>query len=152
MTADCLPVLFCEPAAGVIGAAHAGWRGAAGGVIEATIEAMCGLGARLDKLVMVIGPGIHQPSYQVSTEMRDEIIAGQRQAEACFTPDPAAADKCLFDLPAYAVQRGKAAGLKQIYTCGLDTYQHEELFFSHRRATHNGEPDSGRLISVITQN
>lgn len=151
LTADCLPVLFCDERAGVIGAAHAGWRGATAGIIETTVSAMQELGAQPDQIVMVIGPGIRQNSYQVSPEMREEIIAQHETANTCFEPDPTTPQKWLFDLPCFATQRGEAAGLKQIYDCGLDTYEKDELFFSHRRSTHKGESNSGRLISVITQ-
>ena len=152
LTADCLPVLFCDPQAGVIGAAHAGWRGASGGVIAATVQAMQGLGAHTDQIVMVIGPGIRQASYQVSAEMREEIVSPYPEATSCFRPDPAADDKYFFDLPGFSGLRGQAAGLSQIYDSGCDTYADEAHFFSHRRATHKSEPDSGRLISVIAQN
>ena len=151
LTADCLPVLFCDARQGVIGAAHAGWRGAAAGVTEATVQAMQGLGADIRQIVMVIGPGIRQPSYQISAEMREEIISGYPEAVSCFMTDPAAEDKFLFDLPGFAKGRGQAAGLSQIYDSGCDTYTDETHFFSHRRATHRKEHDSGRLISVITQ-
>ena len=151
LTADCLPVLFCDPKAGVIGAAHAGWRGAAAGVVEATVSAMQGLGASPDHIVMVIGPGIRQTSYQVSPDMRAEITSRHKTAEACFTADPSTPEKWLFDLPGFALQRGAEAGVSQIYDCGLNTYNEDKLFFSHRRATHRAERDSGRLISVITQ-
>ena len=151
LTADCLPVLFCDPKAGIIGAAHAGWRGAVAGIIEATVSAMRSLGATPHHIVMVIGPGIRQTSYQVSQDMRQEVTAHHETADTCFTADPAAPEKWLFDLPGFAVQRGLAAGISQIYDCGLDTYEEDKLFFSHRRATKRAEPDSGRLISVITQ-
>ena len=151
LTADCLPVLFCEAQAGVIGAAHAGWRGAAAGVIEASVQAMVRLGAQTEKIVMVIGPGIRQASYQVSSDMKEEIISQYPAATSCFIPDPAAGDKYLFDLPGFAALRGQAAGLSQIYDSGCDTYADEAQFFSHRRATHRSEADSGRLISVIAQ-
>jgi hypothetical protein len=151
LTADCLPVLFCDPKAGVIGAAHAGWRGAMAGVIEATVSAMQSLGATPDNIMMVIGPGIQQISYQVSPKLKVEVTARHETAETCFTTDPSAPEKWLFDLPGFALQRSKEAGLSQVYDCGLNTYDKDELFFSHRRATHRSEPDSGRLISVITQ-
>ena len=150
LTADCLPVLFCDAKAGVIGAAHAGWRGATAGIVEATVSAMKGLGAQPDEIVMVIGPGIRQISYQVSPQMQEEIASQHDTANTCFKPDPAAPEKLLFDLPRFATQRAKAAGLNQIFDCGLDTYGKNELFFSHRRSIHKREPDSGRLISVIT--
>lgn len=151
LTADCLPVLFSDAQAGVIGAAHAGWRGAVAGVIDATVTAMQGLGADASRIVMVIGPGIARHSYQVSPDMKADIIALYPEAESCFTADAAAQEKYLFDLPGFARHRGTAAGLNQIYDSALDTYRDEALFFSHRRATHRREADSGRLISVITQ-
>ena len=151
LTADCLPVLFSDADAGVIGAAHAGWRGAVAGVIDATVTAMQRLGADAGRIVMVIGPGIAHDSYQVSPDMKAEITALYPEAASCFSDDAAAKDKFLFDLPGFARQRGTAAGLDQIYNSALDTYRDEALFFSHRRATHRREADSGRLISVITQ-
>ena len=121
------------------------------GVIESTVSSMQELGAKADEIVMVIGPCIHQPSYQVSPGMKKKITAQHDGAVTCFGPDPADPEKFLFDLPGFATQRGRAAGLTRIYDCGLNTYVKDELFFSHRRATHKSEPDSGRLISVITQ-
>ena len=151
LTADCLPILFCDSKTGVIGAAHAGWRGALAGVIGATVSAMKTLGAAPDNIVMVIGPGIRQTSYQVSSDMKAEIIAQHETAETCFIADHAAPKKWLFDLPGFASQRGTEAGLRQIYDCGLDTHAEDKLFFSHRRATQRAEPDTGRLISLIMQ-
>ena len=151
LTADCLPVLFCDPKAGIIGAAHAGWRGVAAGVIEATVSAMQSLGATPHHIVMVIGPGIRQTNYQVSQSMKLEITDQHETAYTCFTVDPSAPGKWLFDLPGFAVQRGAEAGISQIHDCELDTYGEEKLFFSYRRATQRAEADSGRLISVITQ-
>ena len=151
LTADCLPILFCDPKIGVIGAAHAGWRGTVAGVIEATVSAMQTLGATPDNTVMVIGPGIHQTNYQVSSDMKAEITAQHETAETCFKADHTAPGKWLFDLPGFAFQRGTEAGLSQIYDCKLDTYAEDKLFFSHRRATHRTEPDSGRMISLIMQ-
>ena len=112
---------------------------------------MQSLGATPDHIVMVIGPGIQQISYQVSPELKVKITARHETAETCFTTDPSVPEKWLFDLPGFALQRGKEAGLSQVYDCGLNTYDKDDLFFSHRRATHRSEPDSGRLISVITQ-
>ena len=143
LTADCLPVLFCDPKAGVIGAAHAGWRGAVAGVIETTVSAMQSLGATPDHIVMVIGPGIRQSSYQVSPELKTEITAKHETAKTCFTADPTSPEKWLFDLPGFALQLGKKAGLSQVYDCGLNTYNRDDLFFSHRRATHRSEPIQG---------
>ena len=121
------------------------------GVIEATVSAMQSLGATPDNIMMVIGPGIQQISYQVSPQLKVKITARHETAETCFTTDPSVPGKWLFDLPGFALQRSKEAGLSQVYDCRLNTYDKDELFFSHRRATHRSEPDSGRLISVITQ-
>jgi len=156
--ADCLPVLFADHKEGVIGACHAGWRGALGGIIENTVDAMCQIGANLSDIVMVIGPGIHKESYQIGADMAAEIQRQKPDSNACFMPDAtmtAPSDSpshYLFDLPLFAQQAGYAAGLNQIHTLPYDTYQQADLFFSHRRATHKKEADSGRLISVITKN
>ncbi|MBL6604772.1 MAG: peptidoglycan editing factor PgeF [Alphaproteobacteria bacterium] len=155
--ADCLPVLFADPSAGIIGACHAGWRGATGGIIENTVDAMCSIGARLSDITMVIGPGIHQKSYQVSADMVTDILNSKPDAAACFMPDPSAevsaegASHYLFDLPLFAQIAGRRAGLNDIHCLPFDTYADAKLFYSHRRATHQNEPDSGRLISVITK-
>ena len=155
--ADCLPVLFADSDAGVIGACHAGWRGAVGGIIETTVDAMCRIGASLGDIVMVIGPGIHQKSYQVSTDMVTDILNKKPDVAKCFMPDPAAevtaegASHYLFDLPSFAQKAGQRAGLHHIHTTPFDTYAEASLFYSHRRATHEGEADSGRLISVIAK-
>ena len=153
--ADCLPVLFADLTAGVIGACHAGWRGATGGIIENTVDAMCKLGASLSDIAMVIGPGIHQKSYQVSTDMVTDILNNKPDAAACFMPDPSAevsaegASHYLFDLPLFAQMAGRRAGVNHIHRMPHDSYADANLFYSHRRATHQNEPDSGRLISVI---
>jgi YfiH family protein len=153
--ADCLPVLFADLTAGVIGACHAGWRGATGGIIENTVDTMCKLGASLSGIAMVIGPGIHQKSYQVSTDMVTDILNNKPDAAACFMPDPSAevsaegASHYLFDLPLFAQMAGRRAGVNHIHRMPHDSYADANLFYSHRRATHQNEPDSGRLISVI---
>ena len=155
--ADCLPVLFADPHAGVIGACHAGWRGAVGGIIENTVDAMCRIGASLGDIAMVIGPGIHQKSYQVSADMVTDILNQNPDVATCFMPDPAAeisaegASHHLFDLPSFALKAGQRAGLHHIHTTPFDSYAETSLFYSHRRATHQNEADSGRLISVITK-
>jgi len=155
--ADCLPILFADKKAGIIGACHAGWRGALSGIIENTVDAMCSIGAHLGDIVMVIGPGIHQKSYQVSTDMVTEISTLKPDCAGCFMPDPAAevtaegASHYLFDLPGFARIASQRAGLHHIHSLPFDTYADSALFFSHRRATHLGEPDSGRLISIITK-
>lgn len=155
--ADCLPVLFADANAGIIGACHAGRRGAVGGIIENTVNAMCSIGASLSEIIMVVGPGIHQKSYQVSSDMVTELLNQRPDVATFFMPDPAAeisaegASHYLFDLPSFARKAGQRAGLHHIHTTPFDTYADPGLFYSHRRATHHGEADSGRLISVITK-
>ncbi len=157
LTADCLPVLFAEPSSKIIGACHAGWRGAVNGIIENTIDAMQNLGASLSNIMMVIGPGIHQKSYQIGADMAAQILEQRPESTGCFMADPASENTAsgpqhyLFDLPEFALLCAQRAGLHQIHKMPLDTYALPDLFFSHRRATHLSEPDSGRLISVITQ-
>ena len=164
LTADCLPVLFADLDAGVIGACHAGWRGAVDGVTDSTLAAMRAEGAT--QITALLGPTIRQPSYQVGADMRDAVIRQSEssllspdQAATCFTPDPQSppdAQKYYFDLAAYVRLRLTRAGIDRILDCGLDTYPERRpddespRFFSHRRATHHCEPDSGRLISLIS--
>lgn len=144
VTADCAPVLFADREAGVIGAAHAGWRGAHGGVLEATIAAMAGLGARPERIAAVIGPTIAQASYEVDDGFRQQ-----------FGPDSArffaagAEGRWQFDLPGYIAARLHDAGIGQIGDCALDTYSNPDRFYSFRRATHRGEPNYGRQLSLI---
>jgi YfiH family protein len=148
-TADCGPVLFADPHAGVIGAAHAGWRGALTGVLEATIARMEELGARRHKIVAVLGPMISAAAYEVGAELiarfTDADPANQRFFTANGRPGHAR-----FDLPAYIGARLEAAGIGEFASLGHCTYSEEERFFSFRRTTHRGEPDYGRLISAIT--
>ncbi len=148
LTADCAPVLFADPVNKVVGAAHAGWRGATGGVVEATIAAMVALGADPAAMITVVGPTIAQPSYEVGPEFRERVVADHPAADDLFRPS-ARPDHHLFDLPAFVVRRAEAAGVGTVVDLGLDTYADEARFFSYRRATHRGEPDYGRLISAI---
>ena len=152
LTADCAPIFFIDHKAAIIGACHAGWRGAVSGVIENTVQAMCTLGARADNIRMIIGPTIAQPSYQVGTDMRNEALASAAgdRATACFSPDNKEPGKWFFDLPAFCSLAGQSAGLTQIYDTGIDTYISDTLCFSHRRATHQGLSETGRLISLIS--
>ena len=147
-TADCGPVLFADAEAGVIGACHAGWRGAVTGVLESTLAAMEGLGARRERTAAVLGPTIGPNAYEVGPEFRAQFI-GQDGENARFFRPGARAGHSLFDLPAYIVARLKAAGVGDAADLGLCTYSDEERFFSYRRATHRGEPDYGRLIAAI---
>lgn len=146
--ADCGPVLFADPVAGVVGAAHAGWRGAFGGVLEATVTAMAGLGAARDRILAVLGPTIAQPSYQVGPDFQPRFVADDPANGRFFTPAPRAGHD-LFDLPGYIVARLGRMGLASARALGLDTYADETRFFSFRRTTHRGEPDYGRLIAAI---
>jgi len=145
--ADCGMILFADAAARVIGAAHAGWRGALNGVIEATVEAMEALGARPDRIDAALGPCIAQASYEVGPEFgaafRD---AGE---DGRFFMPSQKAGHAMFDLPGYIAERARRAGVGRFEQLGLDTYADEARFYSYRRTTHRGEPDYGRLVSAI---
>lgn len=144
VTADCAPVLLADHSAGVVGAAHAGWRGAFGGVVEQTVAAMERLGARADRIVAAIGPAIAQPSYEVDSAFRDQFAAGDGQFFA-----PGRADHWQFDLEAYVAARLVNSGVGQVEKLGLDTYVDPTRFFSYRRATHRAEATYGRQFSLI---
>lgn len=147
LTADCQPVLFCDPQAGVIGAAHAGWRGARDGVLEATLAAMTALGARPENTRAVIGPTISQRAYEVGQEFFDSFRGDDPDSVRFFANG--APGKYHFDLPGYGLARLRAAGIGQAEWTGHCTYSDAGRFFSYRRSTHAGEEDYGRLISVI---
>lgn len=147
LTADCQPVLFADADAGVIGAAHAGWRGSMDGVLEATLDAMEGLGARRQNTVAVIGPCISQRAYEVGPEFLDAFL-GEDPSNSRFFIN-AEGDRMLFDLPAYGLHRLRAAGIGHAEWTRHCTYGDPERFFSYRRCTHHKEADYGRLISVI---
>ncbi|MFY0596591.1 MAG: peptidoglycan editing factor PgeF [Cognatishimia sp.] len=147
LTADCQPVLFADKANGVIGAAHAGWRGALDGILANTVEAMIGLGAKKENIVAVIGPTISQKAYEVGPEFFDTFSAQQPDSERFFIKGKG--DRFLFDLPAFGLTCLQAAGVgtaEWIHHC---TYSDPDRFFSYRRTTHNKEADYGRLISSI---
>jgi YfiH family protein len=148
LTADCAPVLLADTSAGVIGAAHAGWRGATNGVLEAAIEAMRALGARPAATVAVIGPTIARSSYEVGSDLLERVLAVSPDADDLFTPS-ARAGHHMFDLPGYVARRLSAANVATVVDLALDTYADEARFFSYRRATHRGEADYGRLVSAI---
>ena len=147
LTADCVPVLFEEHEAGVVGAAHAGWRGAVSGVLEATFRAMTELGARPQHIRAGIGPAIAQSSYEVGPEFPAPFLAQDRANEAFFVT--LAAGKFRFDLPGYVRARLDRLGLGAIETTGGDTAAEPERFFSYRRSRLRGEADYGRLLSAI---
>jgi hypothetical protein len=147
-TADCGPVLFADSAARVIGAAHAGWRGALTGVLEATLEAMEKLGAARARIVAAAGPMIRQPSYEVGPDLMERFLAAD-SANARFFAPSARSGHAQFDLAGYIVARLRRAGVIAIEDLGHCTYADPALFFSYRRATHRTEPDYGRHINAI---
>ena len=147
-TADCGPVLFADAKAGVIGAAHAGWQGAIKGVLEATVAAMEGLGARRAAITATIGPMLSQKNYEVGPEFVARFQAQDAANARYFLPSPKPGH-AMFDLPAYNVMRLQRAGVGQVNDLALCTYADEERFFSYRRTTHRSEPDYGRLICAI---
>ncbi|HEX6661306.1 MAG TPA: peptidoglycan editing factor PgeF [Sphingomicrobium sp.] len=147
LTADCAPVLLADSEAGVIGAAHAGWRGALAGVTDSTIAAMEKLGARRHRTAAAVGPCIAQLSYEVDEDFRERFQVEEPGSERFFAES--ATGKPHFDLPAYVVHRLIAAGIEQVEALHLDTYAEPERFYSYRRATHRGEDDYGRQASLI---
>ncbi|PXW55713.1 hypothetical protein C7450_109121 [Chelatococcus asaccharovorans] len=147
-SADCGPLLFADPQAGVVGAAHAGWKGAFAGVAEATLAAMETLGARREATTVVLGPMISRAAYEVGPEFRARFLEQDPDNAAFFTPS-AREGHAMFDLPAYIVARLVRAGVGRIFDTSLCTYGDEKRFYSYRRATHRGEGDYGRLIAAI---
>jgi len=147
-TADCGPILFADAQACVIGAAHAGWRGALSGVAEATIAAMERCGAERSRIVAALGPMIRQPNYEVGPEFVARFEADDPANARFFRPSPRP-DHGLFDLPGYIAARLAAAGIGAIEDLGPCTYGDETRFFSYRRSVHRREPDYGRHISAI---
>ena len=147
LTADCQPVLLADAEAGVIGAAHAGWRGARDGVLEATLEAMEGLGARRAGIAAVIGPSISQGAYEVGPEFLEGFLDDDPGNARFFAQG--AGDRMLFDLPAYGLHRLRAAGIGHAEWTRHCTYTDPDRFYSYRRSVHRGEADYGRLISAI---
>jgi YfiH family protein len=147
LTADCQPVLFADPIAGVIGAAHAGWRGVKDGVLEATLDAMEALGATRANVTAVIGPCISQAAYEVGPEFMESFVDDHPQNARFFTGGKG--DRVLFDLPAFGLTKLRAAGVAHAEWTRHCTYSDAERFFSYRRTTHLNEADYGRLISVI---
>jgi len=131
MTADCLPVLFCNEAGSLVAAAHAGWRGLAAGVLEATVHALAGMGGAPATLMAWIGPAISAPAYEVGGEVRDAFLAADPAAASGFTPN--ARGRWQLDLPALARQRLAAAGVERVYGGSLCTAGDPQRFFSHRR-------------------
>ena len=148
LTADCAPVLFADAEAGVIGAAHAGWKGALGGITDATLLAMEALGARRERIAAAIGPCIARASYEVDAAFLRRFAEAAPENERFFA-DGTRADHYQFDLEAYVAHRLAAAGVARVAALGEDTYAQADRFFSFRRATHRDEPSYGRQISLI---
>lgn len=147
-TADCVPVLFADAQAGVVGAAHAGWRGALGGVLEATLEAMEKIGAARERVTASIGPAISQDAYEVGPEFEETFVEADAANARFFdrkTPD----SRPYFDLTGYVAARLADAGTQSIENMRLCTYGDRQRFFSYRRTCHQSEPDYGRQISAI---
>lgn len=148
LTADCAPVLLADKKERVIGAAHAGWKGAVGGVIEATIAAMEKLGANRSNIVAAIGPCIGPQSYEVGADF-DKPFLAQDPANAQFFKASAKEGHLIFDLPGYAAHRIRLAGIETVYDTQQDTLPNETAFYSYRRTCQRGEKDYGRQISAI---
>ena len=148
LTADCGPVLFADPEARVIGAAHAGWKGALTGVTTRTVEVMEEQGAHRARIIAVIGPMISKAAYEVGPEFPDRFTEADPANARYFTPS-SRAGHAMFDLPAYLEHRLRAAGVGRVVNLSLCTFSDEQRFFSYRRATHRREKDYGRLISAI---
>lgn len=149
LTADCAPVLLADAQAGIVGAAHAGWKGALTGVVHSTVAAMEALGARADRIVAVVGPCIAQESYEVGVDFMERFAHHDPGAERFFTGG-AAPGKLLFDLPGFVLWRLEQAGVGEAAWTGHDTRADDKRFFSNRRAFLDGAPDFGRMMSAIS--
>jgi YfiH family protein len=148
LSADCAPILLADGQARVVAAAHAGWKGALGGIIAATVQAMEAQGARRERIAAAIGPCIAQASYEVGVEFEDRFTA-QAPGSSRFFGQGRAAGKRQFDLPGFVLWRLEQAGVGEAEWIGRDTQAEEDLFFSNRRGFLRGEPDYGRLLSAI---
>ncbi|WP_415919692.1 peptidoglycan editing factor PgeF [Tateyamaria sp. SN6-1] len=148
LTADCMPVLFADSTAQVIGAAHAGWKGAQAGVLEATVEAMVALGADRAHIRAVIGPSISQRAYEVGPEFFESFVDSDPETARFFAGGTG--DRMHFDLPGYGLARLRAAGIEEAEWTRHCTYSDPERFYSYRRSVHDRDPDYGRLIAAIT--
>tara|TARA_A100000171_G_scaffold24533_1_gene22810 strand:- start:683 stop:1504 length:822 start_codon:yes stop_codon:yes gene_type:complete len=148
LTADCTPVLFHDPKAGVIGACHSGWRGSYGGVSETTVTAMEKLGASRENIIAAVGPCIARASYEVDAAFRDTILGGPEGNEDLFDAS-SRVGHYMFDLPEYVHRRTIATGIAKVELVARDTLAQEDLFYSYRRTTLRKEPDYGRQLSAI---
>lgn len=147
VTADCAPILLADAAAGVVGAAHAGWKGAVDGIVEVTVAAMQSLGARRDRIAAAVGPCIARKSYEVDDAFRARFVAIAPDHDRFFADGRPGHPR--FDLEAFVAARLAEAGVTRVETLGLDTYADAGRFYSYRRATHRAEPDYGRQLSLI---
>ena len=147
LTADCQPVLFADAEAGVIGAAHAGWRGALDGILQRTVDAMVDLGAERARIIAVIGPSISQRAYEVGPEFLDQFTAHNSAFARFFSQG--AGDRMQFDLPAFGLHCLNDASVAHAEWTRHCTYSDPDRFFSYRRSVHNKDPDYGRLLSAI---
>jgi len=147
-TADCGPILLADPQARVIGAAHAGWRGALAGIVEAAVAAMERLGAERGRIHAALGPMIRQENYEVGPDLIARFAAADASSDRFFRPAPRERH-ALFDLATYIRGRLKRAGVRQVEDVGLCTYADAARFFSYRRSTHRAEADYGRLVNAI---
>ncbi|MFK7942467.1 MAG: peptidoglycan editing factor PgeF [Paracoccaceae bacterium] len=147
LTADCTPVLFADRTAGVVGAAHAGWKGALGGVLETTLDQMEALGADRGRVVAAIGPVISQRAYEVGPEFVERFLEEDPDWAQFFAGGKG--DRAMFDLPGYCLMRLRSAGVGEADWTGHCTYSDEARFYSYRRTCHRGEPDYGRLVAAI---
>lgn len=147
LTADCTPVLFADREAGVVGAAHAGWKGARAGILETVLQAMERLGGRPDRTVAAVGPVISQRAYEVGPEFVEQFMDDDPET-ACFFSG-GQGDRAMFDLPGYCLWRLRAAGVAEAGWTGHCTYSDESRFYSYRRACHRGEDGYGRLVAAI---
>ncbi len=148
LTADCSPLLFCDPGAGVVAAAHAGWKGARFGIAEATVRAMESLGARRSRIAVAIGPTIGPESYEVGPEFVGHFLS-ETAANSRFFRRPPRASRAFFDLPGYLTEQLGRLGLVQVHNLQADTVADADRFFSYRRSVLAKEPDYGRLLSAI---
>jgi hypothetical protein len=146
LTADCAPILLADPEAGVIGAAHAGWRGATSGIVGATVHSMVGLGADPSRIVAAIGPTISGANYEVGAEFAANLLA--QHPEAASRIDKPTGGREHFDLPGFVADQLRNAGVRLVHEMGICTYADPERYFSHRRATHEGST-TGRQIALI---
>lgn len=147
LTADCAPILFSDQNAGVVGAAHSGWKGAIGGISQATVDAMISLGANRENITAVVGPCISQKAYEVGPEFFEDFIAHDIEYARFFAQGTG--DRMQFDLPSFCLHQLRDAGIGQAEWTGHCTYSDPERFYSYRRSCHQQESDYGRLISAV---